>query len=77
MPQGNYLFDIQFINAQKGWIIGQGGTLMRTTDGGNTWDYRNLQEMTWIYSLHFLNENTGYIAGTNGKIMKTVDSGEH
>jgi Photosynthesis system II assembly factor YCF48 len=31
------LFDIKFPSADVGWVVGQKGTILRTSDGGNTW----------------------------------------
>jgi photosystem II stability/assembly factor-like uncharacterized protein len=31
------LFDISFPSPENGWVVGQGGLILRTTDGGRTW----------------------------------------
>ena len=31
------LNDVHFIDPQNGWAVGQHGTILRTTDGGVTW----------------------------------------
>jgi hypothetical protein len=31
------LNDIHFVNSQRGWIAGDGGTILSTEDGGGTW----------------------------------------
>ena len=28
---------VHFVNANVGWIVGGNGTIIQTTDGGNTW----------------------------------------
>ena len=36
-PTGNNLLKIKFATSNIGWIIGETGTILKTTDGGNTW----------------------------------------
>src|SRR3954454_8132532 len=38
LPQGNTLQDFFFIDADNGFAVGASGTILRTTDGGNSWD---------------------------------------
>jgi photosystem II stability/assembly factor-like uncharacterized protein len=33
----NNLFGVRFLNENEGWIAGEGGLILRTTDGGKTW----------------------------------------
>ena len=37
LPQGNRLLDTAFVNASTGWAVGESGTIIHTTDGGDTW----------------------------------------
>ncbi|MFC2119448.1 WD40/YVTN/BNR-like repeat-containing protein [Bacteroidota bacterium] len=68
------LTDVCFIDNQYGWIIGISGTLLRTTDAGESWHstiipYQNLNAM------QFVNQNIGWIVGYNGLIIKSTDGG--
>jgi len=36
-PQGNSLKDVIFFDEMRGIAIGDFGTIVRTSDGGNTW----------------------------------------
>jgi len=38
LPQGNDLYSVHFINSNTGWMVGEVGTILRTTDGGSTWE---------------------------------------
>ena len=33
--------DINFSNDQNGWIAGGAGTVIRTNDGGKSWEFRS------------------------------------
>jgi hypothetical protein len=57
LPTGNDLFDVQFVNDSVGWAGGAFGTLLKTTDGGNTWRLHDLNRndavgrMSWTDSV--------------------------
>ena len=36
LPQGNDLSSVHFVDEYVGWAIGKFGTIIRTTDGGQT-----------------------------------------
>ena len=35
--QGGTINAVSFVNSSTGWAVGIGGTILKTTDGGNTW----------------------------------------
>jgi photosystem II stability/assembly factor-like uncharacterized protein len=37
LPQGNPLSSVYFTDSNTGWAVGDAGTILRTTDGGNRW----------------------------------------
>ncbi|MBK7498927.1 MAG: hypothetical protein IPI19_07430 [Ignavibacteriales bacterium] len=42
------LFDVYFFKSNNGLIVGQGGTILKTTDGGNNWVLTNQAEQMFI-----------------------------
>ena len=83
-----------FIDRNTGYLTGYKnkdapfewyGTILRTTDGGNTWSVINVNDPrdAILNSICFPESNTGYIAGPvypgfgiyNGIFLKTVDGG--
>jgi photosystem II stability/assembly factor-like uncharacterized protein len=57
----SWLHSVQFINEQKGWIVGSKGTFLYTLDSGTTWrKKKNFTEDT-IRDVHFFDENNGWI----------------
>jgi photosystem II stability/assembly factor-like uncharacterized protein len=77
LPQGNYLYDVQFPTATTGWAIGERGTVLKSTDGGVSWTAQQAGTGTSAnrkYSaMSFVNANVGYIAGD--VVMQTTNGG--
>lgn len=71
------LSDVFFINENIGWIAGQSGTILKTTDGGYTWEEPAdpLPVSASMYSIYFVDENIGYAGGANDLILKSIDGG--
>jgi photosystem II stability/assembly factor-like uncharacterized protein len=67
---GNSLF---FINGSDGCIVGGGGTIRSSTDGGASWETQNSNTTSGLYSVYFIDENTGYAVGESGIIVKTTN----
>ncbi len=73
--------DMQFIDADVGWVVDGGGQILKTTDGGQTWNQQYYNSNHYFRSVEFYNEQIGF-AGTlaNGNptttLLKTIDGGE-
>ena len=74
-PQGNTIWDMQFINDNVGYACGNFGTVIKTTDGGVTWDQFNAPTTKNLFTVFFFNSNTGYVAGSGGYLAKTDNGG--
>ena len=76
-----YYLDIFFLpgNSNYGWACDQnGGYVVRTTDGGNTWQGTKVDPALGACHLEyiqFLDQNTGYCSGPCG-MYKSVDGGK-
>jgi len=68
----NHLYAVDFIDADTGYIVGEYGIILKTTDAGNTWITQPGISNETLRSVHFANTNTGYIAGGYGTIIKTT-----
>jgi len=75
-PQSTLLnaTDIHFCDADHGWISGQLGTMVRTEDGGATWEAVRVDDLD-IRGVHFFDEDHGWICGNDGKIYLSTDGG--
>ena len=68
------LYSIQFINSNLGWCVGEAGTTLKTTDGGNTWSQNTIQAQT-LRSICLIDSANGFAVGDNGMINHTTTGG--
>ena len=56
-----WLRSVYFLDQDHGWVAGSNGTLLRTTDGGETW--KRLLPLTrdTLHDVYFANENVGWL----------------
>lgn len=76
---GEYFFDVDFVNSNEGWVVGSDGSQLYTGNGGGVWQAGNLPSgyrNVWLASVRFINSSRGWIAGDNGAILSTVDGGQ-
>lgn len=69
------LYGCYFFDAQTGWIVGAGGTILKTTNGGNTWSSVSTTITSALYAVFFYDASNGWICGYAGKILRTSDGG--
>ncbi len=73
----NYLRDLQFISENTGWVVGHGGTILKTTNGGDVWIQQNSNTSTDLICVFFLNDQVGWVGGYNGIILMTTNGGDN
>ncbi|MBS1903677.1 MAG: T9SS type A sorting domain-containing protein [Bacteroidetes bacterium] len=68
---------VSMYSDKLGMVVGQDGVLMRTTDGGATWEFipRKPEIQTFRTVKMMPDGKTGFAAGGNGAILITSDSG--
>ncbi|MFA5781980.1 MAG: YCF48-related protein [Bacteroidales bacterium] len=71
----NLLFSVYFTNADTGYVVGETGTILKTTDGGTNWTTQTSGTSSDLWSVYFTNANTGYAVGGTGTILKTINGG--
>jgi photosystem II stability/assembly factor-like uncharacterized protein len=76
-PTINPIIDVFFINPQIGWAVGMDSTILRTINGGQTWQRVDLTvSNNWYFrSVFFIDELRGWVVGIYGVIMLTNDGG--
>jgi photosystem II stability/assembly factor-like uncharacterized protein len=67
------LYGVCFANANIGFIVGEGGLILRTLDAGLTWVEQASGVTFDLYSVSCPNTNICYVAGQGGHFLKTVD----
>lgn len=70
LPQGNTLFDVHFVDAQTGWVVGDAGTILKTDNGGEMWTPQSSGTSERLYSVQFTDSQTGWAVGFGGIILK-------
>ena len=79
-------YDVRFVDKQQGWIVGEFGKIMHTTDGGQTWreQERTLMEGTGIFDLldlptlfgiHAVDAQRAVAVGLEAHVARTTDGG--
>ena len=67
-------FGIHFIDGTRGWIVGDMGLALMTTDRGENWQRVTISEETFK-DIFFIGEK-GWIVGDGGLILHTDDGGK-
>jgi photosystem II stability/assembly factor-like uncharacterized protein len=67
-----------FIDANSGWAVGDNGTILKTTDGGQNWISKTSGTTSDLNSVQFVNSQIGWavVAENLGDVIKTTDGGE-
>jgi hypothetical protein len=69
------LYAVAFTDESTGIIVGPGGLILSTTDGGTTWLQQISGTMNWLYGVSFSNLNYGTVVGNGGTILRTTNGG--
>lgn len=69
------LNSIFFINHDIGWAVGSEGTILKTTDGGETWTLKSSGVSNDLNSVCFTDPLTGF-AVSSRELLKTTNGGE-
>lgn len=67
--------DIYFTSENTGYMAGGAGSILKTTDAGNTFFPLVTGTTENLSRISFVNENTGYASGSNGTVIKTTNAG--
>ena len=86
-PEVPALHDIQFLDERRGWAAGSGNVIVRTTDGGKSWERLRLPLELGYIQVRFYDSRVGYVGGSTGyrkrdgetvwgvAILRTTDGG--
>lgn len=67
---------VYFTDRNMGWAVGDGGTIIHTSDGGDTWNVQDGRTSEQLNSVYFFDEFTGWIAANNNLVLYTENGGE-
>ena len=66
---------VSFPDPQHGWMVGVGGKVLATADGGTTWQPQNVGSNSELRGVYFVSQFDGWVVGTAGVIRRTSDGG--
>lgn len=75
--KGRSPLDVDFIDANTGWIVGASGLILQTTDGGYSWVAQQSLKKENLESVSFSSKSVGYAIGQHGVILQTTDGGNN
>lgn len=74
-PQGNNLNYAAFTSGTTGWIAGDFGTIIKTTDGGNTWTNQYCLQNENIIDIEVINSNIVYFIASDNQLYGSINGG--
>jgi len=69
------LYSVYFTNANTGYAVGDGGTILNTSNIGSNWALQTSGVAYSLGSIYFPSPNIGYTVGSNGTILKSNNAG--
>jgi photosystem II stability/assembly factor-like uncharacterized protein len=69
-------YDVQAISTDHAVVVGYGGKIIETRDGGRKWTRLDSGVDEALFNVYFANENKGWIVGQDGLILHTGDGGK-
>jgi photosystem II stability/assembly factor-like uncharacterized protein len=83
--QDPVFYDVHFLDESEGWISGEFGKLLHTTDGGATWTERQQTlmgdeffdplDLPTLFGLSFMDRQHAAAAGLDARLARTSDAG--
>jgi photosystem II stability/assembly factor-like uncharacterized protein len=72
----NTLNGVHFFDRQRGWAVGNLGTILATVDGGLSWVRQTSQSTGYILDgVFFTSSQHGFVVGSSGRILETGNGG--
>ncbi|HSD64658.1 MAG TPA: protein kinase [Ignavibacteriaceae bacterium] len=77
LSTGTTLNSINFVDPLRGYVCGFNGLILKTDDGGKTWQKNTFDSGVNFFSVLFITPDKGFIAGDNGTLIYTEDGGKN
>jgi len=71
----NRLLGVWFSDENTGTVVGDRGTILRTTDGGDTWTSQTSGTGEFLWGVRFADSMNGWVVGEGSTILHTTDGG--
>ena len=70
-----YYQGLHFLDINNGWVVGDSGVIVHTTDGGVSWDAQQSGTLVSLKTLFFVNVQRGWVGGGGNSVGRTTDGG--
>ncbi|HZW39501.1 MAG TPA: YCF48-related protein [Ignavibacteriaceae bacterium] len=77
LPQGKTLNDVQILNANYIFAVGDFGSFVKSVDGGVSWSIVNTGKLYNFNAVYALSESNIWIACEGGRLLHTQDGGNN
>ncbi len=74
-PAQESLTSVRFFNDSIGYAVGNGGTILKTTNAGTSWSLLTTNTTQTFLSVFPVSKDTVFAAGNGGLLTKSVDGG--
>jgi photosystem II stability/assembly factor-like uncharacterized protein len=76
VPAGTWAYGARFFDRLNGVAVGEAGNIVRTADGGETWQTVQPPGTSQrLWDVEYADANTVFLAGENGLISRSIDGG--
>jgi len=71
------LYNMYFANENTGWMVGDAGIIIKTTNAGENWRAQQNPYLGngGLWSVHFFGIDTGWTVSETGRVLHTVNGG--
>jgi photosystem II stability/assembly factor-like uncharacterized protein len=70
-----HLHSVYFFDALTGWVVGDAGKILKTTNGGTNWIPETSPSTGDLLSVYFVTSLSGWAVGSSGDIIATGNGG--
>ena len=70
-------YDVQALSPERAIVVGYGGKIAGTTNGGRSWALQPSGVDDALYAVHFVDEQYGWVVGQGGVVLSTTDGGKN
>jgi photosystem II stability/assembly factor-like uncharacterized protein len=61
---------------ERAWIVGYYGTILHSTDRGQTWQIQSSPTRNALFTVRFVSASQGSVSGSYGTVLQTSDGGK-
>ena len=75
-PYTSVLSAVEVVDADTAFAVGAGGTVVESSDSGDTWKRITVPTTAGLADVFFLDSSHGWAVGDGGIILATLDGGD-